>query len=91
MSIVKRPDTSTKPALNQAAAKRFIDGAPDAAQSGTPAAAQTKTLRGKQVAINFALPPELLAKVDRAADELSISRAAFIKQALTRAVQAESN
>lgn len=90
MPIVKRPAASTKPDVDQAAADRFIGGAPDAAQSGAPAVAQTKTLRGKQVAINFALPPELLAKVDRAADELSISRAAFIKQALTRAVLAEA-
>jgi predicted transcriptional regulator len=45
---------------------------------------------GKQAQITFALPPELLDKVDDMAEGLSISRAAFIKQALTRAVNAEN-
>jgi hypothetical protein len=39
----------------------------------------------------LALPPELLDKVDAMAGSLSITRAAFIKQALTRAVNASSN
>jgi predicted transcriptional regulator len=47
-------------------------------------------MAGKQAQITFALPPELLDKVDHMAGSLSISRAAFIKQALTRAVKAEN-
>jgi hypothetical protein len=52
---------------------------------------RVKRAKTPQVAITLTLPPELLAKVDEAADTLSISRAAFIKQALTRAVVAEGN
>ncbi len=94
MAITKRPPVpSKKAALDPAAADRFISGAPDAAPAPAAApavVARSNIVRGKQVQINFALPPELLVKVDQAAGELSISRAAFIKQALTRAVQAES-
>jgi predicted transcriptional regulator len=46
-------------------------------------------MKGHQAQITFALPLELLDKVDDMAEGLSISRAAFIKQALTRAVNAE--
>lgn len=53
------------------------------------APAHPRKMAGKQAQITFALPPELLDKVDNMANSLSISRAAFIKQALTRAVQAE--
>ena len=52
---------------------------------------RVKRAKTPQVAITLTLPPELLVKVDEAADTLSISRAAFIKQALTRAVVAEGN
>lgn len=95
MAITKRPPaTSTKPAIDPAAADRFIGGAPDAAPAATPAAApvaRSKVVVGKQLQVTFALPADLLVKVDQAAENLSISRAAFIKQALTRAVLAESN
>ena len=79
-----------RPAAKSADA--FINAAPDATAT-KPAAAPAKTnrMKGNQMAITFTLPPELLAKVDEAADSLSISRAAFIKQALTRAVVAEGN
>jgi len=36
------------------------------------------------------MPPELLAKVDETARKLSLTRAVFMKLALTRAVDAES-
>ena len=93
MPITRRPaSTTAKPAVDPAAAERFISGAPDAAPAAPAApAAASKVVRGKQLQITFALPAELLMKVDAAADSLSISRAAFIKQALTRAVMAESN
>lgn len=91
MAITRRPPAAAKKAtVDQAAAERFIKGAPDATQTqaAQPAAA-SNIVKGHQVQISFALPPELLIKVDAAADSLSISRAAFIKQALTRAVVAE--
>ena len=92
MAITKRP--STKPAIDPAAAERFIGGAPDAtpAPAAAPApavAVRSNVVKGKQVQVTFSLPPELLVKVDETADGLRISRAAFIKQALARAVMAE--
>ena len=92
MAITRRPPVAAKPAtVDQAAAERFIKGAPDAAivAPAVPAEAASKVVKGHQVQISFALPAELLNKVDAASDSLSISRAAFIKQALTRAVNAE--
>ena len=94
MAITRRPPAATKP-VNDAAADAFINGAPDAAPAkpapaAAPASARSNVVRGKQLQVTFALPAELLVKVDDAADGLSISRAAFIKQALTRAVQAEA-
>ena len=94
MAITKRPAAATaKPSLDQAAADRFISGAPDAAPATTPAPAavpRSKVVVGNQLQVTFALPADLLVKVDQAAENLSISRAAFIKQALTRAVMAEA-
>ena len=46
--------------------------------------------QGKQAQISLAMPPELLAKVDAAADRLSISRAGFIKMTLAQAVEQAS-
>jgi hypothetical protein len=54
-----------------------------------PSSSRIKRVKEPQVAITLTMPPELLAKVDVAADNVSISRAAFIKQALSRAVVAE--
>lgn len=95
MAITRRPPaTAKKTTVDQAAAERFIKGAPDAPTTESPPpappVARSKVVKGHQVQVSFALPAELLVKVDATADSLSISRAAFIKQALTRAVQAES-
>lgn len=95
-NITRRPSQAAasiaKP-VDEAALAKFIAGAPDAAPA---AAAKTPTARtrsikmsGNQAQITFALPLDLLDKVDDMAGSLSISRAAFIKQALTRAVNAE--
>jgi predicted DNA-binding protein len=40
------------------------------------------------VPISLTMPRELLARIDRAARRLSITRAAYIKQALSKAVNA---
>jgi hypothetical protein len=97
-NITRRPSPATAPAakpVDEAALAKFIAGAPDAAPSVTaapPAApAHPRKMAGKQAQITFALPLELLDKVDDMAEGLSISRAAFIKQALTRAVVAGGN
>ncbi len=96
-NITRRPTPAAVPTVkpvDEAALAKFIAGAPDAAPTVTaaPPAAPThpRKMAGKQAQITFALPPELLDKVDQMAGSLSISRAAFIKQALTRAVIAEN-
>ena len=87
MSIVKRP---LAPVIKTA--EDFIQGAPDATQTDQPVAASTKgVMLGRQQQVSFAMPPELLARVDATARKLSITRAAFMKLAITRAVQAEAD
>lgn len=49
-----------------------------------------RAMKGKQAQITLTLPPELLARVNQKAERLSISRAAFMKMAITRAVEAEA-
>lgn len=46
-------------------------------------------MQGRQRQVSLALPPELLARVDEMARKLSLTRAGFMKLALTRAVEAE--
>lgn len=59
----------------------FIAGAPDGSKL-------TKGVRvGKQAQISLAMPPGLLAKVDEAANALSLTRAGYIKMCLSRAVE----
>lgn len=87
MAIVKRP-VSAQPKT----ADDFIQGAPDAAPAAVTAPTATPITKGvqqgKQAQISLAMPPELLAKVDAAAERLSISRAGFIKMTLAQAVEA---
>jgi hypothetical protein len=97
-NITRRPTPTAAPAAtpaNEAALAKFIAGAPDAAPAAADAPPATRTkrlkMKGHQAQITFALPIELLDKVDDMAEGLSISRAAFIKQALTRAVVAGAN
>ncbi len=85
------PDAPQQPkGVDLAALERIVAGAPDASPAERAAAAKDDRLMiGNQTRISLALPPELLDKVDAMADSLSISRAAFIKLAVTRAVNAE--
>jgi hypothetical protein len=92
----KKPDAAAPDAPQQpkgvdlAALERIVAGAPDASPAERAAVAKDDRLMiGNQTRISLALPPELLNKVDAMAGSLSITRAAFIKQALTRAVVAE--
>ena len=87
MSIVKRPGKKS--------VDDFIQGAPDAApDEAAPAAAVAdetikRVMLGKQTQISLAMPLDLLARIDEQAARLSISRAAYIKQAVSRAVEGE--
>lgn len=71
-----------------------MTGAPDAAAEAKPVAHPAKTGKPgrpakaeKPVQISMSLPADLLADVDRQAEALCISRAAFVKQALSKALQ----
>jgi hypothetical protein len=87
MTIIKRPGGKSPKSVDE-----FISGAPDATQQAPAVATITKGVQqGKQSQISLAMPPGLLAKVDAAADRLSISRAAFMKMAITRAIDAEGS
>jgi len=99
MAITRPPKKQDAPAqgaqqqpqgVDIAALERIVAGAPDASPAERAAVTkQTRKLIGKQVAITLALPPELLEKIDQMANSLSITRAGFIKQALTKAVNSE--
>ena len=87
MSIVQRPGKKS--------VDDFIKGAPDSiTTAAAPAAAVAdetikRVMLGKQAQISLAMPLDLLARIDEQAARLSISRAAYIKQAVTRAVEGE--
>jgi hypothetical protein len=88
MAIVKRPQPNNQ---NSKSVEDFIGGAPD---SGKPAAVEApapkaRVMKGHQAQITLALPVDLLERANAMADKLSISRAAFMKQAISRAVEAE--
>jgi hypothetical protein len=88
MAIVKRPQPAKQ---NTQAVDDFIGGAPD---STTPAKAaapapKSRVMKGRQAQITLTLPLELLEKANMMADQLSISRAGFMKMAISRAVEAE--
>ena len=89
MAIIKRPGN---PSVLSTTAEDFIQGAPDAPQVAESAAQGPKgVMQGKQRQVSLAMPPELLERVDEAARRLSLTRAGFMKLALTRAVDAEEN
>jgi hypothetical protein len=89
-NITRRPHQPSTPTAkaNEAALTAFIGGAPDAAPAVVNTAPTRKRI-GKQIGISLALPPDLLEKIDQMANGLSITRAGFIKQALSRAVNSE--
>ena len=67
-------------------AEMFIQAAPDASEK----VLVTKgVMAGNQRQITVAMPPELLDRIDAAAKKLSITRASFIKMAVSRAIEAE--
>jgi Ribbon-helix-helix protein, copG family len=86
MAIIKRP---SQPPAPSATAEAFIQGAPDATAEEPPVS--RGVIQGKQRQVTFAMPPELLDKLEKNARKLSLTRSAFIKLALTRAIEAEEN
>lgn len=71
---------------HQGAAAAFIAGAPDAKATGEE---KTGVMRGNKRQITLTLPPALLPQIDRAADTLGISRAAWITMTLSKALAQE--
>lgn len=88
MAIVKRPTHATTPSRT---AEAFIQGAPDAVTVAADTPVSQGVMKGSQRQVTFAMPPELLAKVDEVARKLSLTRAGYMKMVLTRAVEAEEN
>lgn len=79
MAITKRPPKKS--------AEMFIQAAPDAGEKVPPVV--KGVMAGNQRQITVAMPPELVDRIDAAAKKLSITRASFIKMAISRAVEAE--
>lgn len=73
------PATPTQP-LDSAALARLIAGAPDsgAAPEQPTAKPRKRTKKGRRVQISHTLPEALLERIDAAAEELSMSRAAYL-------------
>jgi hypothetical protein len=86
MAIVKRP---TNPITPSKTAEAFIQGAPDAAPPITDTETRQGVMLGKQRQVSFAMPPELLERVDEAARKLSLTRAGYMKMVLTQRLDAD--
>lgn len=78
MSITKKPTIRS--------AEMFIQAAPDASERVLVAKG---VMAGNQRQITVAMPPELVNRIDAMAKKLSITRASFIKMAVSRAIEAE--
>jgi predicted HicB family RNase H-like nuclease len=78
MAIVKRP-AAAAPATKaeDVAAERFIQAAPDGAQTSKP-----EPEEGRGVQITLRINPDQLAKVTAAAKRQGIPRASYIKRAI---------
>jgi hypothetical protein len=69
--------------------EKFIAAAPDA--NSEPDADEVKgVMRGNKRQISLTLSPEMLPKIDQAADELGISRAAWISMTISKALKTQS-
>ena len=86
MAIVKRPTHTTAPSKT---AEAFSQGAPDAIPPTVDAQISQGVMLGKQRQVSFAMPPELLERVDEAARKLSLTRAGYMKMVLTQRLDAE--
>jgi hypothetical protein len=69
---------------------KFISGAPDA--EAVPKQVEVKgVMRGNKRQISLTLSPGMLPKIDQAADELGISRAAWISMTIARALKSDNH
>lgn len=69
---------------------KFISGAPDA--DATANQEEVKgVMRGNKRQISLTLSPEMLPKIDQAADALGISRAAWISMTIARALRNQND
>jgi hypothetical protein len=94
MIAIKRPALT---AQKTKSVGDIISGASDAvAVTVTPAAAseapapRSRVMKGNQAQITLTIPLDLLERASAIADKLSISRAGFMKMAISRAVEAEN-
>lgn len=69
---------------------KFISGAPDS-EAAPKQAGITGVMRGNKRQISLTLSPGMLPQIDQAADELGISRAAWISMTIARALKADNH
>lgn|SRR5574343_1480416 len=96
MSITKPPSKSASPSAflsRQDQITSYINQAPDgkASEASPPPLTVSGIKTGKQLQVSIAMPPELLQRIEHRSKELSITRAAFIKMAVTKALEAENS
>ena len=65
----------------------FIKGAPDSGSSNDSKA--KGVMRGNKRQISLTLPPGMLPQIDTAAEELGISRAAWISMTIAKALKSD--
>ncbi len=65
---------------------KFISGAPDA-KAASKQVEVKGVMRGNKRQISLTLSPGMLPQIDQAADELGISRAAWISMTIARALK----
>lgn len=70
---------------SRAAVQAFVEGAKEG--KAKPIVRERKgVIRGKREQITITLPPELIDRIDQRATRLGISRAAYLVQAVSRAL-----
>lgn len=70
--------------------EKFISGAPDA-ESIQNIPEPKGVMRGNKRQISLTLSPGMLPQIDRAADELGISRAAWISMTISKALKRDQD
>lgn len=71
---------------SRAAVQAFVDGAAEA-KTAAPPKSRKGVRRGNREQITLTLPPEVIDRIDRRANHLGISRAAYLVQAAVRALE----
>lgn len=89
MSIAKKPPqpvapATSAPALDEAKALAFIQGAPD---GGTPHAEPERAAKPKKSTISLGIEDDIIERIDARAGKLRTSRAAFIRLACVQLLE----